>query len=1063
VIVQAPAGSGKTSLLVERFLKLLASVDRPEEILAITFTRKAASEMRHRILTALETAAAAAAPRVDPAGAAPGASPAAAALARSRQLGWHLLEAPNRLRIQTIDSLAMALGRSLPVGSGFDPTTEPTENAQALYLAAANRLLMRLYQDDPLTAEIARFLRQCDNDADRARRLIAAMLARRDQWLELLGAVVAGHREHPEGIRELLVQGLTSLARDVIDAFRRPLDPRLLAELDELTREAGSALDRNLDDPVARHRLLAEVFTTSGGELRKRFDRRQGFPKERKALKARATELTAELARLELAEPLTNLRHLPQPWTDPAAVHRLINVCVTLVLANAELEIVFRETRRTDFCTLVLNAQTALGEDLAPSELALSLDHRIQHLLIDEFQDTSVSQFRLFERLLTGWSPDDGRTLFLVGDPMQSIYRFRDADVSLFYLARDQGVGPVALEDVSLTSNFRADPTLVSWTNQTFGTIMGSRQDPVLGRIGFHSASAALPPTAEPRPVSLTLSASEAAQIQDVVESIESRLHDSPGSIAVLLRSRSHVSGLITALRERNISWRANDIEPLADKPVVADLLTLAAVLENPRDRLSWFSLLRCPLIGLTLHDLTLLDGVSRFPVEPRALDTLPLSGSGRSRLARLAEVWQPVAAKRDEYPPRSVLETLWLKLGGADAYPDPDALTHAARLLALVDDLGERASSAAELEAAVNLLFAADTTPGRLEILTMHKAKGLEFDHVLVPFLERTTRADEPELLMWRALPDGLLMGVQGDEGPYAWLSREARARERHERQRLFYVACTRARRTLELFGTATDKSPDSSLLSLLWPLIESGETGPLIVQRRDDPEGAQVAQILRDTPAEPSTPELLRLVDGYRWHPPDLPRAQAEAPWHPPAVGDPLDARFEVVLGIIVHRALAKLAERPPQEDPTAYLLAERAGWEQEARSHHLTPGDVHQIVTETDRQLRAVLSDPDGRWILFDAGDARSEFAVTGHLDGHTQRYVIDRTFEADGIRWVIDYKTTRPAQHADLEGFIGEELSRYRPQVERYARLMEAISGRKPRAAIYFTAIPRLVRL
>jgi ATP-dependent exoDNAse (exonuclease V) beta subunit len=139
VIVQAPAGSGKTSLLVERFLKLLASVDRPEEILAITFTRKAASEMRHRILAALETAAAAAAPRVDPAGAAPGASPAAAALARSRQLGWHLLEAPNRLRIQTIDSLAMALGRSLPVGSGFDPTTEPTENAQALYLAAAIR------------------------------------------------------------------------------------------------------------------------------------------------------------------------------------------------------------------------------------------------------------------------------------------------------------------------------------------------------------------------------------------------------------------------------------------------------------------------------------------------------------------------------------------------------------------------------------------------------------------------------------------------------------------------------------------------------------------------------------------------------------------------------------------------------------------------------------------------------------------------------------------------------------------------------------------------------------
>ncbi len=104
----------------------------------------------------------------------------------------------------------------------------------------------------------------------------------------------------------------------------------------------------------------------------------------------------------------------------------------------------------------------------APEDLALALGQRIRHILVDEFQDTSYTQFELLEKLTAGWEPGDGRTLFLVGDPMQSIYRFRQADVSLFLKARLEGIGAIRLEPLTLSVNFRSRPEIVEWVNRTF-------------------------------------------------------------------------------------------------------------------------------------------------------------------------------------------------------------------------------------------------------------------------------------------------------------------------------------------------------------------------------------------------------------------------------------------------------------------------------------------------------------------------------------------------------------------------------------------------------------------
>jgi len=183
-IVQAPAGSGKTELLIQRYLVLLSSVQRPEEIAAITFTRKAAAEMKKRVLQAL--AAARTTPQPDEPHEALTWQHARRALEQDEKLGWRLQESAARLRIQTIDSLSASLTRQMPVLSRFGAQPESVEDAGALYKEAARNTLALLEEEGETAADVAAMLSHIDNNAAVAEDLLAGMLARRDHWLRHL-------------------------------------------------------------------------------------------------------------------------------------------------------------------------------------------------------------------------------------------------------------------------------------------------------------------------------------------------------------------------------------------------------------------------------------------------------------------------------------------------------------------------------------------------------------------------------------------------------------------------------------------------------------------------------------------------------------------------------------------------------------------------------------------------------------------------------------------------------------------------------------------------------------
>ena len=1028
VIVQAPAGSGKTTLLVTRYLRLLARARKPEEILAITFTIKSAGEMRARILRALRG----------------GDSQAVGALARNEEMGWNLLEQPARLKIQTIDSFAMSLIRQLPLASRLYPYTRLLEAPEDLYVSATRRVLYKLYEDDPLGPYVAEFLAFVDNDYARAQRLLINMLSRRDQWLDAVRELVSAHQRSPDALQAVLSQGVERLVDRAVSELTSLLDDAQIETMEAVVRGVAAAMGQNVEQAGSRWRLLGKTLTTQRGKFRRQLTRREGFDPADRDAKTRAQTLIEDLQALHCEPLVDNLRHLPDNRIPEDRLNELATICIVLTMAVTALNEEFKREGAADFNQLLLSARNALRDVDGPTELALALDYRIHHILVDEFQDTSVSQFELFSDLLEGWSEEEGNTFFAVGDPMQSIYRFRNADVSLFYRAWHEGIAGLPLERIRLSSNFRAAPALVAWHNETFADVMGKIANPLLGRVPYESAIAARSDL-DGEGVHIELYRDQSGQVDGLIRRIGELIDaDGTASIAILVRSRSHLAGILPALRDARLNWRARDIDPLVDKPVVQDLLSLLCAIDDPHDRLAWMSVLRTPWVGLSLRDLEQFASVDNIAVA--ITDNAPqLSEDGERRLARLARALVAGFRLLDQAPPRTVIENIWIQCGGVDAYADPNAIDHAQCLLELIDSHGIDGLNPVAVRSAAQSLFASDTTEAQLEILTIHKSKGLEFDHVILPSLERVAARSEAPLLRWRPEPPSILIGAHDTPGSYAWLAREDKAREAHELERLLYVACTRARNSLHLFATVDERPPASSLLALLWPTL------------KNKPVHRPVNQPLQTEFFQSSGYE--RLPSDYLWSPPvNLSDLSVGVQSKIESTIDALSSKSEVALGTLLHRVFFGLAEFGIPPDIETFITERKRYWSHELQRNGVADSEHDLLLAEIARQIRNVVDDERGRWILEQHPGAQSELPLTGNVAGELSNVYLDRTFEYQGVRWVIDYKTANVDSENSVQSFIDKEKQRYLPQLEKYRSIASAVFDAPVQVALYFSALP-----
>ena len=695
-IVQAPAGSGKTGLLIQRFLVLLARVAKPEEVVAITFTRKAAAEMRSRVLAALRAAREGLAPDSDHE--AHTLELAAAVLERDASLRWGLETDPNRLQVQTIDSLCVGLAERLPLLSGLGPAPQIREDAWDLYREAARETL-GLLEEAAYTEQVAPLLQHVDNDVAAAEALLAGLLGKRDQWrrhlrggaqrAELERALANLSRERMQQAREAMPEVFAGAILATVRyaaanlAAVNPRSPLVLcADLETLP---GVEIE-----DLALWRGIADLFLTNRGALRKKLDKRGGFlsasegspaeRKQRKQAKEHAEALLENLvAHQDFVAALHEIRELPPTTYDERQWAFIEALSGLLRIAVAQLDLTFRHHGAVDFVALTLAAIQALGEPDAPTDLALALDYRIQHLLIDEFQDTSQSQFELLLRLTAGWQSGDGRTVFVVGDPMQSIYRFREAEVGLFLRAWHAGLGGVALEPLALSVNFRAQAGLVEWVNDVFARVLPAREDLASGAVPF---SASIAQEAASPGVAVQIHAfvppDRVCEAQRVLEIIAHAQRQEPqGSVALLVRGRSHLVEIVPRLKDAGLRFRAIEIEELSGRAAVRDLYALTRALLHPADRTAWLSVLRAPWCGLTLRDLEMLVGDDRVGVLWVRLSDVEvrssLSADGARRLDQLVAALEPVLDARGRGPLRTRVEAAWLRLGGPACAEDDD------------------------------------------------------------------------------------------------------------------------------------------------------------------------------------------------------------------------------------------------------------------------------------------------------------------------------------------------------------------------------------------------------
>jgi ATP-dependent helicase/nuclease subunit A len=679
-----------------------------------------------------------------------------------------------------------------------------------------------------------------------------------------------------------------------------------------------------------------------------------------------------------------------------------------------------------------------------------------------------VAQFRVLERLLRGWENSDGRSLFLVGDPMQSIYRFRQAEVGLFLRACRDGIGDVVLLPLYLTQNFRSSAKLIEWTNHTFAQAFAAADGATEGAVDYTGSVASIEDSESQVKVHPFRDWSQEAQ--RVVEIIQhcQRCHPDR-NIAVLVRSRAHLVPLYPLLQQHAIAYQAVGIEFLLDRTVVRDLLSLARALLHPADTIAWLAILRAPWCGLIMADLLALaeqsDLVSSTALGETGIEAVSADGSRRLRRFQLA--LQPVISLAGRVPWARTVKSAWLALGG------PACVTHIIdlsaaedffdELTAVQDDSG--ALSIADLQERLEKRPAAVENPGdtNLQLMTIHKAKGLEFDTVIVPNLGRYGRPDEPLPIRWLQSNDGQLLlapAKRPDEleadAIYQLIGTVEKEKADNELKRLLYVAVTRAKSELHLLGHAVASGGDlrcdkRSLLQVIWPQAEAqfevlkADAG---IQAQDLPATAVASPApLRRLPVDWQMPPLREAVDGGERSVgrPSQPDVGVEFDWA---------GQTARCVGTVVHQYLQRFADQGLDHWSPARIVSAGAGIGVALLESGLAKDEIAQSVQRCQLALSNALDDPRGRWLLGPREFAASEFAISGLVDEEVDRLIIDRTFvDENNTRWIVDYKT---GEHlgADIEHFLDREQSRYRQQLQVYADLMQHIDARPIRLGLYF---------
>jgi ATP-dependent helicase/nuclease subunit A len=1038
IVVEACAGAGKTWMLVSRILRALLAGAEPQQIVAITFTRKAAGEMRERLAQWLAEFA-----RADEAGQLQalrdrGVSAQDAVLLRPRLAGLQaeLLRGGRAVEVRTFHGWFSQLLRAAPLAflhaQGIAPELQLIEDEEELMPTLWRRFHAQVLADEALRADF-QSLTQSRGRFNLRAWLLGAFAKRVELRLAEAAGVLAGS-----------VPDATSRLGTTPEAYFG----HLVEPLRELARLLGAAKGKKAQD-AATALAEAQTFDACFAAL----FTLKGEPRKLGVDHPDLHELCDELLRLRdaIAQQRAADEH--------AAMCRLARVLI------GSFEALKRERGLVDMNDLERGALALLADGQTAGWVQQRLDAQVRHLLIDEFQDTSPLQWQALQGWLQAYAGAGAGaplSVFIVGDPKQSIYRFRRADPRVFAAAQAFVCEGLAGVRLACDHTRRNAPEVLGAVNAVFDsaqraghydgfrahTTEVARVDELAGLWALEGDTAvpAEVPDADPlrwRP-SLTEARHEpevsrrAAECERVCAAIvgllQARPELQPGDLYVLARKREPLRQLSAVLTAAGVPHAAPEEQPLAEMPDVADLLALLDVLASPGHDLSLARALRSPLFGASEADLLSLAAAAGTadwlgqPAGPRrswwaALQSLAAPTAVLERARQLLARWAAEARRRT---PHELLDLIVhegdLLARIAAAVPAADAgvrlqSVHALLQAALDLDGGRYAQLYGFVRAFKSrpMPFVPAAAPQAVQLLTIHGAKGLEAEVVFL--LDTAAAPPKAEtlgvLLDWPvgqpAPQRAAFLASEAKPPPslQALVDEERAAREREELNGL-YVALTRARRALVLSHT-----PGRTQATTWWQRLQPlSKPWPLPVVASESARGAP--------------PELLPLPT---WQPP---------PAAPARDGTARDERLARV-GEALHRVL-EWASAPGQTQPLAVLMASASqafGLDAKARER-------------LAEAAQAILGSPACQ-PFFDPARLRwagNEVAVG--QGGEDQR--IDRLVQLDdGCWWVLDYKL----------GATPEREPAYLAQMQGYVAAVQALQPGEPVKAALISGTGRLV--
>ncbi len=1055
VVVEACAGSGKTWLLVSRILRLLLDGAAPGEILAISYTRKAAREIEERLSDWLRLLAVAdddtvrdflrqrALPQED----------IEAAMARARGLYERVLSAQPPITVSTFHGWFARLVQGAPLSSdlaGFvlhESGARLKEEVWQLFAAACGR------RNDAATVSLLWLLQHAGLEA--TRKLLFRLSERRAEWHAYAGDGPGALAQALSVLREHLGVGETPAAIDAL--FADELFMRKLHDYAGILR--GSDLDTDLQnaarleatfsaaDSAARFDLAAGVLLTKEGTLRKREASKKAEQRFGAAAAARLFDLHARLGERVLATLSVRREELAYELN----VHGL-----TAGAAWMEaLEQYKRERRLMDFADLEWHVSRMLADESRAAFLQARLDARYKHILLDEFQDTNPLQWQILLAWLAAYgAPDMARPrVFVVGDPKQSIYRFRRAEPRVFGCAADFLEMEYGAQKLANDTTRRNAPRIIDVVNRVFSDELlfphfrphDSASPGLAGRIELLPLCAqeqAVPaPTPAPLrdPLSVPLARVEDGRRRGEAALLVARVREIVGrwavidkedgcerparfgDIMVLTRRRSILPEFERALRVAGIPFLSVGRGGLLRTLEASDLTALLRSLVATADDLALAHALRSPVLGASDEDLLRLAERDE-PNWWQRLQASVLEGTASPVLVRAAHLLAGWRTAAGQLPVHDLLDRIYhegdlvarYRAAAPDAlWPGVGANLEAFIALALRLDAGRypslprfldelsRLDEAGGDEAPDEGTIQAATAGDRVRILTIHGAKGLEAPIVWLVDANNTHQpADAWTLLLdWppeSARPTHLSMLGRKDEcgtRRAALIEAEAAFAAREELN-LLYVAMTRARQFFFASGIASERGKAKPSF---WERIEAALVALGSGEGFHGDVPSMVAEPLL-TVAPPAIVPHLALLS------PEGRRREASSPG--------------MTYGNQLHAAIEWLSakgdpDRPPQGIATADWPAFRTA-------------------------ARAILDAPRLKAFFDPACHLRAlneaEFVLP---DGSVGR--IDRLVEMPDGYWVLDYKSGRPA---------AELLERYLAQMENYRFAVRALFPDKP---------------